>query len=109
MDADHHQALAAVFLSPSTNVRKRPQPVDAGKGPEVDKNDFPPQVSRRQRLGIEPRSCAGKRSQLTFNPQLRGSCLELPDQPIVNFARLARRLPPRRGPLGQKETLTFPC
>src|SRR5207244_11567723 len=47
MDADHRQALVAVFLSPGTNVGKRPQPVDAGKGPEVDQNDFPPKVSRR--------------------------------------------------------------
>src|SRR5256885_15707050 len=96
MDADHHQALVAVFLSPGTNIGKRPQPVDAGKGPEVDKYDFPPQISRRQRLGIEPPSCTRKRSHLTFNRQLRGSGPELSDQLTDYFDRPPWPFPPRR-------------
>src|SRR5207244_11643618 len=107
MDADHRQALVAVFLSPGTNVGKRPQPVDAGKGPEVDENDFPSKVSRRHRLGIEPPSCTGKRSQLTFNRQLRGPGLELPDQLIVYLDRLAWRFHPGRVRPGKKELLCF--
>src|SRR5438132_1894764 len=107
MDADHHQALVAVFLSPGTNVGKRPQPVDAGKGPEVDKNDFPPQVGRRQRPGIEPPRCVVKRSQLTFNRQLRGPGLELADQLIVYVDRLAWRYHPGGCVPGKTNCLAF--
>src|SRR5439155_8491919 len=107
MDADHRQAFVAVFLSPGTNVGKRAQPVDAGKGPEVDENDFPSKVSRRQRLGIEPPSCAGKRSQLTFNRQLRGSGLELPHQLIVYSYRLPWRFHPGGVRPGKNELLAF--
>src|SRR6184192_348466 len=107
MDTDHHQALVAVFLSPGTNVGKRAQPVDARKGPEVDENDFPSKVSRRQRLGIEPPSCAGKRSQLAFNRQLRGTGLELPYELIVYFDRLAWRFHPSGVRPGKNELLGF--
>src|SRR5438552_899359 len=107
MNADHHQAFVAVFLSPGTNIGKRPQPVDAGKGPEVDKNDFPPQISWRQRLGINPPRCAGKRSELTFDRQLRGPDLELPHQLIVDFDRLAWRFHPGRVRPGKRELLGF--
>ncbi len=106
MNADHHQTFA-VFLSPGTNVGKRPQPVDARKGPEVDKNDFPSKVSRRQRRGIEPPSCADKRSQRTFNRQVRGPSLELLYQLIVYFDRLAWRFHPGRVRSGKKELLCF--
>src|SRR5439155_14973688 len=58
--ADHDQAVVLVLLCPRADVRKRAEPVDARKRPELDEDDAPAQVLRGQRLGVEPAGCAVK-------------------------------------------------
>src|SRR3979411_2406710 len=46
---DYHQAVVPVLLSTRARVRKCPQPVDAGEGPELNQHDLPAQVNSGQR------------------------------------------------------------
>src|SRR5437870_11642589 len=64
---DHHQTLILVFLGPRADIGKRAQPIDAGIGPDVDRDDFSAQTGRRQWRRIEPSGGAAERRQLTFN------------------------------------------
>jgi hypothetical protein len=49
VDADHDQSLILVPLGPRAEIGERAEPVDAGKGPEVDENDLPLQIRRAER------------------------------------------------------------
>ena len=40
VDADHYQALIAIFLVPHADIGERSQPVDAGVGSELDEDDL---------------------------------------------------------------------
>jgi hypothetical protein len=44
VDAYHHQPLILVFVVPGADIGSRPQPVDAGIGPEIDKDDLTAQA-----------------------------------------------------------------
>jgi hypothetical protein len=46
--------LFFVLLGPGTDIRKRPQPVDAGVGAKVDEHDLPMQVRSGQPWRIDP-------------------------------------------------------
>jgi hypothetical protein len=52
--ADDDEPGRGVLLRPRPDVRQRPQPVDAGVRPEVDRDDAPVQRVGGQRLGVEP-------------------------------------------------------
>ena len=67
--ADHHQPLAGVFPGPGAEVGKLAEPVDAGKGPEVDQDHVPAQACWRQRRRIEPPGRAAERRQVTLDGQ----------------------------------------
>src|SRR5215218_805704 len=54
MDADHYQSLILVFFGPRAEMGNRPQPVNAGVGPEIDEDDFSAQSRRRQWRRIQP-------------------------------------------------------
>src|SRR5262249_43022352 len=54
VDADHHQALIAIFLVPGADVGHGAAPVDAGVSPEIDEHDLPAQGLRGQGRRIEP-------------------------------------------------------
>src|SRR5438132_330924 len=58
MDANCDQPMIPVPLSPSSEVRLRAEPVDAGVGPELHDHDVPSQGSLRQRRRVEPRGRA---------------------------------------------------
>jgi hypothetical protein len=58
VDADQDEPLIAVLLVPRAAVRSGPDPVDAGEGPEVERDDVSAEVVRRQRLRVEPLGCA---------------------------------------------------
>jgi hypothetical protein len=46
VDPDHNQPQIRVPLSPGAYKGECAEPVDAGVGPEVDKNDLPVQIRR---------------------------------------------------------------
>src|SRR5258708_4734246 len=48
MDADHDHSVILVFLCPRANVRKGPQPINAGVSPELDEDYPSAQASGRQ-------------------------------------------------------------
>src|SRR5829696_5515229 len=64
MDADHYQPLIFVLVGPGADIRKLPQPVDAGVGPEIDQDDLPAQSLRRQGWRIQPLVRTLERSEL---------------------------------------------
>ena len=64
---DHYQSSILVFRGPRADIRKGPEPIDAGVGPEVDDDDFSAQVRSRQRLRIEPAGRAAERRQPAFD------------------------------------------
>ena len=68
--ADEHESVILVLVGPGTDIGKRPQPVDAGVGPEVDQHDPAAQVGRRQRGRVEPPGRAVETRQVSFNGQL---------------------------------------
>jgi len=49
VDADHDQAERRVLPIPRLDVRRSPNPVDAGVFPEVDQHDFSTQCLRCER------------------------------------------------------------
>ncbi|HEY6687588.1 MAG TPA: hypothetical protein VI094_15405 [Propionibacteriaceae bacterium] len=49
------------------DIAKRAEPVDAGVGPEIDKNYLAAQVRRPQRRGIEPASVAVEARHVTLD------------------------------------------
>src|SRR5436190_18983497 len=55
VNADHDEAVLAIFLVPRLHVRQRPQAVDAAVGPEIDHNDLAFELVAGERAGIEPR------------------------------------------------------
>jgi hypothetical protein len=55
VDANHHQAVVAVGLRPSPDIRRLAQPVDAGERPHVHQDDLATQPGRVERLRVEPR------------------------------------------------------
>src|SRR6478752_7847387 len=65
MHANHYQALVTVFLRPCANIGQRAEPVDTGIRPEINKDDLPTQVSRRQWFRVEPRGSAAERGQFS--------------------------------------------
>ena len=62
-----------VLRGPRADVRQRPQPVDAGVGPEVDEDDASAESLRRQRLGVEPAGRAVERRPGGPRPAGRGA------------------------------------
>ena len=64
---DHDQPVIGVFPGPGPEVGKLAEPVDAGVGPEVDQDDLPVQVGRRQRRRVEPPGRAVERRQFAFD------------------------------------------
>src|SRR4029077_1074215 len=54
VDADHDEPAIGIGLVPRADVAERPQPVDAGVGPEVDEDDLPAQVVGPERRRVEP-------------------------------------------------------
>ena len=58
--ADNDQSLVLVSLGPRAHMRKCAEPIDTGVSPEVDENDLPAQVRRRQRPRVEPPGRAGE-------------------------------------------------
>jgi hypothetical protein len=54
VDPDHDQPLIRVPLGPGADIGECAKPVDAGVGPEVDKNDLPVQIRRAERRRVEP-------------------------------------------------------
>src|SRR4051812_18799133 len=64
MNADHYQSVIPIFLGPGADIRKRPQPIDAGVGPEVDEDDFSAQSRRDEVRRIQPRVRTLERNQL---------------------------------------------
>jgi hypothetical protein len=70
VDADDHQPAVLVGLGPGADIGKRPEPVDAGIGPEVDEDDAAAELGGRQRRRVEPPGRAVETRQVTFNRQL---------------------------------------
>ncbi len=60
MDADDHQAAVLVLLIPGLDIGQRTQAVDAGIGPEIDQDYFPPKRLRGERRRVNPASSSGK-------------------------------------------------
>ena len=70
MNADHHQPVVLVLVSPGADIRQRASPVDAGIGPEVDQDDFSAQLGSRQWLRVEPTACAIERGKIAVDGQV---------------------------------------
>jgi len=70
VDAEYHQPVALVLLSPGTHVGKLAEPVDAGVGPEVDQDDSAAQTGRCERRRVQPASGARERRQLPLERQV---------------------------------------
>jgi len=68
--ADDNEPIL-VLLRPRANIRKRPQPVDARVGPEVDEDDLPLQLGRGQARRIEPFGGAIERRPLARRVAVR--------------------------------------
>src|SRR5580704_18958810 len=60
MHANHHQSAICIFISPGPHIGERASPIDAGIGPEVDKNNPAAKTAGRQWPRIEPLSRAAE-------------------------------------------------
>ena len=58
------ESVLAYGLGPRADVGQRPDPIDAGEGPEVDEHDLAVHVVRLQRFGVQPRGCAAERRHI---------------------------------------------
>ena len=67
--ADDRQPEIAVLGVPGAEVRRRPQPVDTGVGPEVDRDHATAESGRRQWLGVEPTGRAVEPRQVALDRQ----------------------------------------
>jgi CHAD domain len=67
--ADDDQAMLVVFLRPGADIGMRPEPIDAGVGPELHQDDLLTQVCRSQWRGIDPLGRTGERRHLAFDGQ----------------------------------------
>src|SRR5215211_4806273 len=70
VDAEHDQPLVLVLVGPGADIGKRPQPVDAGVGPEVDQHNAAAQAGHGQRRRVQPAGRAVQRRHPPFNRQL---------------------------------------
>ncbi len=64
MHSDHHQPLCLVLLGPCPGVWQRPEPVDAGVGPEVDQDHLALEARLRERRRVDPGGGGRERCQL---------------------------------------------
>src|SRR5207248_2607810 len=83
VDADCDQPMIPVPLSPSSEVRLRAEPVDAGIGPKLHDHDVPSQGSRRQRRRVEPRGGAVERADRTLERKVAGRNPKDPRHPAA--------------------------
>ena len=65
--ADDDEPAVAVPLGPRSDVRQRPQPVDARVRPDVDEDDAPAQLLGRERLGVQPDGRAVERREVAVD------------------------------------------
>src|SRR5207249_5448069 len=83
VDADYDQPMIQVPLSPSSEVRLRAEPVDAGVGPELHDHDVPSEGSRRQRRRVEPRGGAVERADRALERKVAGRNAKDPRHPAT--------------------------
>src|SRR4029450_6250441 len=91
--ADQDEAVA-VLLRPGAKIGKRPQPVDAGIGPEIDEYDLPRQARTRERGRIEPLGRTAESGQLAGLALSRSGGAEHPE----TGAAYRHRRPPEKAP-----------
>ena len=63
MHSDHYQTAVLTLIRPRANIGDGAKTIDAGVSPEVDQNNLPSELLRRQRRRIDPACPASKSGQ----------------------------------------------